>query len=816
MTKFLGNVDLNQSSGSEGGELHLAKPETNSTISGNVVIDVYENKLRIFESTGNNRGAYIDLTAATNGVGSNLLGGGGATTLDGLSDVVISSPEEFQSLVYNGTNWVNQHSSVVTYVRNAESTTLTTGTVVYLFGATGDHASVKRADMTSDTTSSKTVGVVAANITASNNGPVITRGYVDGIDLSVGYTAGDILWLGDDGAFTKTKPTAPDHLVFVGVVVRATNNGIIYVACQNGYELDELHNVSLPSPQSGEFLKYNGSLWVADAIDLGTDTTGNYMSGISGTSPVSVSHTPSEGSSATVSLASGYGDTQNPYASKTANFFLAAPNGSAGAPTFRAIVAADIPTLNQSTTGNAATATTLQTSRNINGVAFNGSADITVTAAAGTLTGTTLSSGVTASSLTSVGTLSSLSITGDLTVDTNVLKVDTTNNRVGINVTPQYALDVIGEVSVQSSSWDQDGIRLQGRAGGTSNYDVILTPTTLSATRTLTLPDVTGTVITTGNLSSITSTGTLSSLTSSGTISGQVITGDDFYSPSISLKGWSVDGGWASVESNRGHLLLGHPSNTSGIYLRSNSTSTPVYIGANTTNTLAVGYNGSYALYSVTIDGLAFCNNWWRSTGTSGWYNETYGGGIWMSDSTWIRTYGSKRFVAESGLNVNGTAVTSEPLVVTGNGRVTDSLFFTNYIVADDGVASSGQAAQWLGAFGNWYLVRNSSTLRDKENIQSLGSILTAEMVDDIEVKLWSRKNASGIPEVGPIAEEMDAVSPFLSVRAMDLDENGNVVATEPEGINQNGWLSLLTVALQDAREQIRDLTARIAVLESN
>jgi hypothetical protein len=68
-----------------------------------------------------------------------------------------------------------------------------------------------------------------------------------------------------------------------------------------------------------------------------------------------------------------------------------------------------------STTGNAATATTLQTARNINGVSFNGSADITVTAAAGTLSGATLASGVTASSLTSVGTLASLTVSGAIT-----------------------------------------------------------------------------------------------------------------------------------------------------------------------------------------------------------------------------------------------------------------------------------------------------------------------------------------------------------------------------------------------------------------
>ncbi len=59
-------------------------------------------------------------------------------------------------------------------------------------------------------------------------------------------------------------------------------------------------------------------------------------------------------STGTIALATDYGDTVNPYAAKTANYVLAAPNGSSGAPTFRALVAADIPTLNQNTTGTAA------------------------------------------------------------------------------------------------------------------------------------------------------------------------------------------------------------------------------------------------------------------------------------------------------------------------------------------------------------------------------------------------------------------------------------------------------------------------------
>jgi hypothetical protein len=103
---------------------------------------------------------------------------------------------------------------------------------------------------------------------------------------------------------------------------------------------------------------------LADKTWIGTVTS------VSGTSPVAVA---TGTSTPVVSLSAGYGDTQNPYASKTANNFLAAPNGSPGAPTFRAIVAADIPTLNQNTTGSAAT---LTTARNLWGQSFNGSADI--------------------------------------------------------------------------------------------------------------------------------------------------------------------------------------------------------------------------------------------------------------------------------------------------------------------------------------------------------------------------------------------------------------------------------------------------------
>ena len=131
---------------------------------------------------------------------------------------------------------------------------------------------------------------------------------------------------------------------------------------------------------TAQFLRGDGS-WATPPDNQG-------VTSVAGTLPIA----SSGGTTPTISLAANYGDTQNPFASKTAKYFLAAPNAAAGAPTFRAIVASDIPTLNQnttgssgSTTGNAATATKLATTRAITvgptAKNFDGSAAITYTLA---------------------------------------------------------------------------------------------------------------------------------------------------------------------------------------------------------------------------------------------------------------------------------------------------------------------------------------------------------------------------------------------------------------------------------------------------
>lgn len=152
----------------------------------------------------------------------------------------------------------------VVYARNGESTTLLDGEVVYLFGAQGDRPVVKRASNTGDSTSATIIGMVTEPIAAGQVGFITNFGTVNGLDMSA-YNTGDILWLGSTpGTYTATKPVAPAHTVFVGVVQKNNSgNGGVFVMPQNGYELDELHDVLISGKANLDVLSYESStgLW---------------------------------------------------------------------------------------------------------------------------------------------------------------------------------------------------------------------------------------------------------------------------------------------------------------------------------------------------------------------------------------------------------------------------------------------------------------------------------------------------------------------------------------------------------------------------
>jgi hypothetical protein len=127
-----------QSINDEGGELRLAKAQTNTTLSGSqITVDIYQNKFRIFESGGSNRGVYIDLTAASAGVGTNLLSGGGgevntASNLGsgtGLFAQKVSADLQFKTLTSTGGTVTLSNNSTTVNLEVVPASNFTGGTV---------------------------------------------------------------------------------------------------------------------------------------------------------------------------------------------------------------------------------------------------------------------------------------------------------------------------------------------------------------------------------------------------------------------------------------------------------------------------------------------------------------------------------------------------------------------------------------------------------------------------------------------------------------------------------------------------------------
>ena len=194
---------------------------------------------------------------------------GTITSSDGSINVVTTG-----STVDIAVSEASPASTLLGSVRNQTGATLTKGTVVYISGATGNKALVSKAIATSDATSAQTYGVITTDLANNANGYVTIIGALTNLNTSA-FTEGVQLYLSSTtaGAYTATKQYAPNHLVYVGVVTRShPTQGSIEVKIQNGYEMDELHNVSAQTPSNGNVLIWNNStqLWESAGISAGT------------------------------------------------------------------------------------------------------------------------------------------------------------------------------------------------------------------------------------------------------------------------------------------------------------------------------------------------------------------------------------------------------------------------------------------------------------------------------------------------------------------------------------------------------------------
>jgi hypothetical protein len=171
--------------------------------------------------------------------------------------------------------WISNYTSTVQHEVKA-GVALTKGQAVYVSSANGTNMIVSKASNASESTSSKTMGLVASSAALNDIIFVITEGLLTGtggapLDTSTA-TAGDPVWLGTNGNLIfglANKPVAPAHLVFIGIVTRSSATvGEIFVKVQNGFELGELHDVDALNASNNDGLFYNTttSLWEHKSI----------------------------------------------------------------------------------------------------------------------------------------------------------------------------------------------------------------------------------------------------------------------------------------------------------------------------------------------------------------------------------------------------------------------------------------------------------------------------------------------------------------------------------------------------------------------
>ena len=221
--------------------------------------------------------------------GANLI----ATDLLVISEDIGGGLYETKSIT--GDEVLNAVAKTAVAVRNQTGATIYKGTIVYISGTSGGKALISKARADAEATSSKTLGVVTADIANNANGNVLTNGLLTLLDTRTTAThpfTADTLVIGDDlylsptnaGYVTNVKPIAPNNLVNIGKVLEtsATTGQILY-AIVNGYELGELHDVDTTGAVSGNVLALNGGIWKPTTISSGiTIGTTPITSGVAG------------------------------------------------------------------------------------------------------------------------------------------------------------------------------------------------------------------------------------------------------------------------------------------------------------------------------------------------------------------------------------------------------------------------------------------------------------------------------------------------------------------------------------------------------
>jgi hypothetical protein len=384
----------------------------------------------------------VNLTA-----GTGISVSGGPITTSGSITVVNTAPDQVVSLTGAGTTVVTGTYPNFTITSNDAS--LGTVTSVSVVTANGLSGSVATSTTTPAITLTTTVtGVVKGNGTALSAASAGTDYVAPGAYTTSGLTMATARLL---GRTTASSGAAEEITVGTGLSLSAgslTNSAPDQVVSLTGGTAISISGtypsftVTNSAPDQVVSLTGAGTTVVTGAYPNFTitsnDSTVGTVTSVSGTGTVSgLTLTGTVTTSGSLTLGGTLAVVPSDFASQTANTFLAAPNGAPGAPTFRAIVAADVPTLNQNTTGTAANVTGIVAVANggtgLSSTPANGAIDIgngtgftRTTLTAGTNVSITNGAGAitinatdqfvgTVTSVSGTGTVNGITLTGTVT-----------------------------------------------------------------------------------------------------------------------------------------------------------------------------------------------------------------------------------------------------------------------------------------------------------------------------------------------------------------------------------------------------------------
>jgi hypothetical protein len=295
---------------------------------------------------------------------------------------------------------------------------------------------------------------------------------------------------------------------------------------------------------SGTTISYDNSTYYLASNPSGYTTNVGTVTSVGGTGTVSgLTLSGTVTSSGNLTLGGTLSVLPSNFASQTANTVLAAPNGTAGVPTFRVLVAADIPTLNQNTTGSAASLTTARTlTIGSTGKTFNGTANVSWTLAEIGAYAATNPSGYTTNTGTVTSIVAGTGLSGGTITTSGTIALANTTVTAGSYTLASITVDAQGRITAASngSAGGTGTVTSVGLSSTTSGITIAATPVTTSGTITINIATASGSqngLLSSTNWTTFNNKQNAISLTTTGTSGAATFVSNTLNIPNYTLAG---------------------------------------------------------------------------------------------------------------------------------------------------------------------------------------------------------------------------------------------------------------------------------------